>query len=107
MAARVGAPGVGVRVPGMTPVSSGHPVPQRAMTRIEQLRAAWAKSEPNWEHHAWALAVELRRVLDSDTEGRAMAGAQLALDEFHAAAEAFIAAGNAWSDHLGVGDAAQ
>lgn len=70
------------------------------MTRIEELRAAWAKSEPNWEHHAWVLARELRHLLDAAVEGPVLVEAELALDEFHAATEAFIAAGNAWSDHL-------
>lgn len=84
----------------MTPVSSGHPSPQRAMTRIEVLRAAWSQSEPNWEHHAWALAVELRRVVDSSYEDMDESRALAVLDEFHAATDAFIAAGNAWSDHL-------
>ena len=91
----------------MTPVSSGHPPQHSAMTRIEELRAEWERTEPHWEHHAWVLAVELRRVLDADIPKGVRVEAELALDAFHAAAEAFIAAGNAWSDHMMIENAAQ
>lgn len=94
-------------MPRMTPVSSGHPAPQNATRRVEELRAEWMRAEPCWEEHAWALAAALRAVLASPGEPTTAARAEVAQDAFAHATQAFIAAGNAWAEHVGIPSAAE